>query len=495
MLKFICKNSEQNKKLKLWDVYDDSLKSNKSFICTLNISPVVKNNKFPHTIEIIEDINKSYPTFGKWICRLFKDYVNNEYDISIILSNLDNIIRFSNKFINKKKLEFSKYVDMKKKSKTSIIFTEENIHAIIQGSISLRVYMLFSMDENMSIPDDIHRSIYNKLISQCITTGTHDKIFQLIRSKTYNYYLTDSIMWKLMDKIYSETPGSYMMSLFNKIMNTFLPILDINRNPISFLVGFIDNQIGWLLRTVYKDDIIYGDLFNKPDEISGSDKYNQSFNIYAYNNFITRCVDIAFYKLENDFKLSETDFELVKQRLENVQHIYAHSKLITFPIYQKMFKIPYNYLNTISPKHASLLGILLYYYLYDSIFKQYNVIGDLIISVPKQVSLSTNKFRNASIFITNKSSYKLKNLENIINNNMSIFGIENKNFKYDILSSISGVLSSSRKDLINILNGKNLNKVKNLDVEDDVCDFFLKFYNNKFDNDIELAKKEINNLI
>jgi hypothetical protein len=149
-------------------------------------------NRFDIVKDLFEEFNELVPSFSNWYYTLIKKYVDSGYNSELIKDATQDFIKYSKKFIKAKEIDFPSFVNRTKKSTTSILFEEVDIESIALASTCLKLYSLFNYDVTLKVPNNINKYIYNKFVSECVDTGTTDKIFQLIRSRTYRSSATRS---------------------------------------------------------------------------------------------------------------------------------------------------------------------------------------------------------------------------------------------------------------------------------------------------------------
>jgi len=431
-------------------------------------------NKFEIVSDLISNICLTIPEFSDWLSDLILDYIESDYNSEILLGTASEFLNMSEKYIDTLNVNFAGFTKIDKTTKTSIIFYESDNKAIAISSTCLKLYALFCYDIKLSLPENAHKKMYDDLVKPCIINNTANKMFQLIRSRIYRSSITDRYMWDLIKMAILETPESYVMKVFNFLMINMLCTLSPKQNPIPFLVSIIDDSIRWLMRTVYKDRIIYGEAFGGPDDIYGSSVSKESFYVYCCNDSVGKAAKIGMSLLETEHMLTGDEFDQVRDRVDLLDILTPPMKLLILPIASKVFEIPYKYLLTCSPKHALLMGIFLHYLSKDILDERFPIINEFLISYPTDIkSLST------------RSLYKTRNLEFILNDDTPIFGFAAKTFKWEVMNSICGVLSVSKKNLVSIIDGKILRKMSFFNLEHDVIQFFTLFYSNQLDSVFE----------
>lgn len=435
-------------------------------------------NKYQMVSEVLDDVCTKIPQFSDWFKKLIKDYIESGTNSELILNNANNILNFATIYINLVGVDFSVFTDSNKKSKTSIMFSKDDIRAIAISSTALKLYAIFCYDPELKLPDNAHKAVYQVFIKPCSDLGTVDKVFQLIRSRIYRSSITDRYIWEMIKMAISETPQSYVMTVFNYLMTNMISILEIDKNPIPFLVTIIDDSVRWLMRTVYNDKILYGEAFSGSEDIYGSSSSKDSFYVYCCNDTIGKAASIGMSILESDYISKPEQHEDIKARIDVIDSLTPPMRLLTLPIASKVFDIPYKYLLTCSPKHALLMGIFLFSLAKNIMDDKYPVMSEFLISCPKDCKFSSTR-----------SSYRIRNLEFILNDSTAVFGFKAKTLKFDIMSSICGVLSASKKNLISVISGYPLKRIAHSSLEHDAVNFFTKFYSNQL-NDMFQSMKE-----
>jgi hypothetical protein len=463
----------------------------KRCIIILDFSQSSITNKFEIIVDLMNDMGEKLPGFSEWFEKLFSDYVDGRYNSEILLAEKEKFATFSRLYIDSLNINFSEFSNIEKSSKTSVMFKEEDIKAIAISSTSLKLYSIFwfgfektkkwNDSENkweddkiyLKLPDNIHREFYKTLVQPCIDAETTIKMFQLIRSRIYRSSITDRYMWDLIKMAISETPETYVMTVFNFLMINMLSTLSPLRNPVPFLVSIIDDSIRWLMRTIYKDKVIYGEAFSGSDDIYGSSISKDSFYVYCCNDVVGKAAKAGMQILEDVYRLNDDEFDKLRDRIDIVDVLTPPMKILTLPIASKVFEIPYKYLTTCIPKHSLLMGIFLHHLSKGILDECFPLITEFLITAPTEKDMK---------FISTKSSYKIRNLEFIINNHSPVFGFSSKSLKFYIMNNICGVLSASKKNLISVITGKPLKKIPYVSLEEDVIKFYTLLYSNQLEN-------------
>jgi len=459
MLRFVKKKKEKRK----WKVF----LGNEQLV-ELSFKPNTITNKFKVVVETIEDMSNDIDEFGDWYSELLSKYIEDGYNAEIILDNTIKLLQYSIEYVDGKKVDFSEFVNISKSNKTSIMFYENDLRAISIVSTCLKLLSMYAYDEQIRINENVYKSIYEKLITPCVQLDTTTKIFQLVRSRIYRSAITDRYMWEWVKNAIFETPESFVMTIFNYVMTNILSIITIGRNPIPYIVSIIDDSIKWLMKSQYKDKFLYGESYGDSNDLYGSSLSKDAFYIYCCNDTIIKGAKIGMDLLEHEYNVTHDQFDEIRDRLDQINVLTPNIKLLIMPIISKILDIPYKYLLTCPPKHALLLGVFIHYISKDQFKNRFPIILKYMISCPN---------RTEQAFMSTRSSYKIRNLEFIINDeNSNIFGFKSAVVKFDIMSSICGVLSASKKNLINLITGKRLTKITYLDLEHDITNFFTGLY-------------------
>jgi len=440
-------------------------------IASLKLTPSSITNKFDIIKDTFSDVSRNVPRFVPWFVKLIKKYKESGYNSELVLDEVPMFLEISQEYIDSKDIPFDSFVDLSKASKTSIIFKVPDIKQLALTSMCLKLYSIFCYDNEMRPTDNVHKLIYSGFIQGCQDVGTVSKIYQTMKSRTYRSSITDRYMWDLIKMMVVETPESYTLLLFNFLMNNLLVTVDITSNPIPYFVSVTDKSIDWMMRSIYKDKVIYGEAFGGSDDIYGSSVTKENLHILCCNDVIGKAAAAGMAVLEEEYQIDDEEFIAIRDRLDKLNILSVSMKCVILPIASKVLEIPYNYLLAAPPKHIMLIGILLYHCSRDNLDSRFPVIAEFLSACPTNVNS-----------VVTRSSYKIKGLELVLNNKTDKpFGFASGSLRFDILSCICGILTASKKDLVSLLSGKRLNKINYSDLESDVIFFFSELYSNKLD--------------
>lgn len=469
---------EQNAS-KAWTV----VKNEKEFV-EIKLQSSSITNKFDIVVNFINNLMKFHKKkFETWFYNFLKECENAETRAVVIDKNIDIIKKFVDEYIEGTDFDYAKFVDETKAKKGSILFQADEIKEIIRLSCYLKVYSFLSNSENLNVGDKLHKHVYNRFAGNLIETEIASKIFDVVKTKTFRYNMTDRFMWDYIKSIQCKDIGIHIVEIFNFIMNNIIILCEEDKNPITYFVGVIDESVKWFLRSVYKGSIVYDDSINTED-IHGINVNN--LRTYSFNDTLGRLKGIAFQKVyeelekENAMTIGDKRDEYIvnfNQRLSSIEYISPLCNSLVYPLLAKMTQITYIHFKTISSEHAAVLS---YYVniLLQKVFKgEYKSLFSLLDYYPITApSLST--------------TYKIKSVQeylNLINKIQNFYGFNSKIFPYEIMSHFVGRVS--RINFCHLLTGQKLSGIPLGKVEQDIIHFFVMFFSGKFEKQvIEMTK-------
>jgi hypothetical protein len=460
---------ENDQKLKWNMMLVDEKKERSVLITELNFIAASLTNKYGIVRNEIEEISRLSQEFVTWYVDLIKRYQKSGCNSELLLEEVDTFKKFAQLYIDSKNVPFESFVDYSKASKTSIIFSVDDIKQIALSAVCLRMYSPFCYDEKMKPTDNVHKLIYSSFVKGCQEVGTISKIFQTMRSRTYRSSITDRYMWDLIRMLVLDTPESYTLLLFNFLMSNLLSTVEVATNPIPYFVIVTDRSLSWMMRSIYKDKVIYGEAFGGSDDIYGPSASKENLHILCCNDVIGKAAKAGMALLENEYGIGEEEFIGMREKLDGITSLSVSMKCVILPLASEVLEIPYTYLLKAPPKHIMLIGVLLYHCAKNVLDDRFPVITEFLIGCPTSMNTAVAR-----------SSYKIKNIDFIVNDNAnSIFGLNSVSLRFEIMSCICGVLTASKKDLVSIINGAKLPKINYADLENDVIFFFSELYSGK----------------
>lgn len=457
-------NSKKN-----WDLKITKRLNGKPLEINLDLSSSSLTNRFIVVKNVLEDISECIHGFDTWYFDMLKEYIESNYDSNIIIENLEFFKEFSTSYIEYKNIDYSQFIDLKKVSKTSIIFDEYDIKDIIIVSTCLKLYAIFQYDNNICIPDNVNKEVYNYFLEDCTKNKVTDKIFELIKARIYLSSPPNRFIWDLVKLTTLEDEETSIMSVFNFLMSNLLSLLEYDKNPINYIITIANDSIKWMLKEIYKEKIIYDETISQTEDIYSSSTKNV-FLLYCCNDVVSKCALAGIKLLEEQNTLDYDSFMELNDRINSIVVIDPVMKLFTIPIISKILDIPYQYLLTSPPKFITIIGAFIYLISKDIFICKYPILGELLLCYPE-----------SSNFNIVKSSYKVRDINSILHDKSTIFGINCKKMKYDIISPICGILSTSKKNLVSILDGRKISKVSYNELESDCIGFYSSLYSGKLD--------------
>jgi hypothetical protein len=452
-------------------------------VITLELTASPITNKFFIISKFLENVsNHCGEEFDEWLFDLINKAKDPEIRPRLLIDNIDKLKDFSDRYIDSCQIDFSQFVDEKKAKKNSILFMPDEIEKIIRLSCYLKIYSLFSNSEHYRLGQRVHREIYNKMALDAIKSDVVRKIYDVIKTKTYRYNLTDKFMWEYIKNVQGKDIGSHIIEIFNFIMNSILVLCEEDKNPITYFVGVIDESVKWFLRSVYKDSIVYDDTVATED-IQGINIDN--LKTYSYNDTLGRLEVIALANIYKEYEKSyildvdssaTADEKLIEfeERISNIDFISPLCETLTFPIISKITAIPYNHLKTLTPEHAAIISVYVQG-LFEKVFpNEYKETVELMSFFPiKSPSVST--------------TYQIKLVHNYLsfqNDEMqNFFGFKNKIFPHDALCHFVGRIA--RVSLVNIIDGSRRAGIPLSKVEHQMMQFFTLFFAGRLERKFE----------
>lgn len=467
---------------KEWKILLNDVEAYKISLSTSSIT-----NKFFIIKNFIESVSEICgEEFDLWYIKFLRDCEPEETRGKVLSENIENLKRFSDQYITKRNIDYTKFVDESKVKKNSIFFDTGEIEKIIRLSSYLKLYSLVSNNENLKPSNTVHKEIYNKLSKEILETEIIRKIYDVIKTKTFRYNLTDRYMWKYIESVQGKDIGIHVVEIFNFIINNILILCEENKNPITYFVGVVDESVKWFLRSVYKSSIVYEDTISTED-IQGINVDN--LRTYSFNDSLGRLKIIAFEKIykmlekTSSMRLEAThrEDEYVVQfheRLTKVQYVSPICETLVYPLLAKITDIPYAHFKTLSPEHSIVISVYIQDLLRNVFKNDYANLFSLLNFYPqKPPSMNT--------------TYKIKYIDESINihDSRNFFGFKSKILSHNFLCHYIGRIS--RIDFCSILDGRELAGIPLTKIETDT----VSFYTNYFSNNLNGKIKELTELM
>jgi hypothetical protein len=446
----------------------------------LHLSPSSVTNKFYIVTNFIERVAEFHgKDFSEWFVNLITECNDEEKRTAAITSSTDKIKEFVNQYLDSVNIDYTQFVDVTKAKKNSILFMADEIDQIIRLSCCLKLYSVFS-NSQYALGKSLHRDVYNKLTADIMTTDIVSKIFDVIKTKTFRYNLTDKFMWEYIKTIQCKDIGIHIIEIFNFIMNNIIILCEEDKNPITYFVGVVDESVKWFLRSVYKGSIVYDDSISTED-IHGINVNN--LVTYSFNDTLGRLKSIAFDKIykkvekENSTSLDKIDSDQYiinfHSRLSNISYISPLCGSLVFPFLSKMTQITYVHFKTISAEHAAVLSYYLNRLLSQVFKSDYKNLFQLLDYYPL-TSPSIN------------TTYKIKSIHEYINSQngiKSFYGFNTKTLPHKVLCHFIGRVS--RINFCHLITGQKLSGIPLSKVETDMIHLYTLFFAGKLDDKID----------
>ncbi len=446
-------------------------------------------NKFHIITSFVTRVSKFCgDEFDNWFLDFLKEYTSDKTTrFPLLLENTSKIKKYVDSYFDNSEMDYGKFVDHKKAKKNTILFTADEIELIIRTSGYLKVYAIFSNSENLRLSQRLHKKIYNKLAEDILNSETVFNIFNIIKTKTFRYNLTDRYMWGYIKMIQCKSIDIYVVEYFNFIMNSILLLCEEDKNPITYFIGVIDESVKWLISSIYRSTIIYD------DSISTEDIHNQSthnLSAFTYNDTLGRLKGIAFEQIyESLERTSVTRFDQnpsdkliteFQERMGSIEFVSPLVECFIYPILSKITTIPYNHFRTLTPEHAAVMSIYIKN-IFKKVFK-----GDFkhIVSLLDYYPLTRPAIA---------TSYTVKKVHEFINTNddyQNFFGFGTKILPHRILNYFVGRIS--RISFCHIITGEMLPGIPLSKVETDMIRFYALFFANEHDQNLLKMKRIMN---
>jgi len=433
-------------------------------------------NKFHIVADFITRMSKFSPQFSDWLFSFLNSLEKHEEESErseIVSKNVEVIKKYADEYLDSLNIDFSNFVDESKAKKGSIFFAVEEIEKIVRLSAYLKIYSLVFNSE-YQLGAKAHSQIYNRFAEDVIETKIASKLFDVVKSKTFRYNLSDKFMWDYIKTIQCKDIGVHIIQIFNFIMNNIIILCEEDRNPITYFVGVVDESVKWFLRSVYKGNIVYS------DEVATEDIHQfhvSNLRSYTFNDTLGRLKTIAFEKIYEELDrdsiqmtdASKSDQYIIdfNNRLSSIEYISPLCYSLVFPVLSKVTDIPYSHFKTIIPEHAAVLS----YYLYQILIRTFKNEFQTLFLLLEYFPLS-----NPSLSTT----YKLKAIHDFLkvqNKTKSFYGFNTKIFPHRALCHFVG--SISRIVFQHLISGKKMTGIPLSKIESEAIKFYTMFFSGK----------------
>lgn len=457
-------------------------------------------NKFHIVVDFVERMIEANPEFGTWFFGWLQDCGSrNPVKNSRSFSEIDTVKQYVDSYLDELKLNLEQFVDASKAKKNSIFFTVVNIDSILRLSSYLKVYsfilnaMPMKVDPKTKVESfslypgtTRHREIYNTLAHKVIASDVTSKIFDVIKTRTFKYNMSDKFMWEYIKTLHGKDMNVHIIETFNFIMNNIIILCEETKNPIVYFVSVIEESIKWFLKSVYRGTIVYDDTIATQD-IHGIHVNNVMS--FSYNDTLGRLKIIASNyttkEMENDNRIKMLD---ENQRLidfvtvlKDIEWVSPLAQCMVYPLLSKITDVTYIHFNTLSPDHAAPIT----YYVHSllrKVFKgSFRETFNLLDYYPtKQPSTyTTYKIKDYDFFVHTFNKYK------------SFFGFSNTQVFFETLCFHVGRIAR--------VNWKHLITCDNKDgglpmavIEREMIDFYVRYFSGNLSEEIKKLQELYN---
>ncbi len=454
----------------------------------LFLSPSSVTNKYFIVTKFIERVAEYHGEgFSDWFMTLLTDCQDEAKRPKAVVDSVPQIKKFVDSYMDAEAFDYSQFVDRSKVKKNSILFEPDEIQQIIRLSSYLKIYSVISNNDILKLGQQLHRDIYNQFAATIVETEIIRKIYDVIKTKTFRYNLTDRFMWEYIKNVQGKDIGIHIIEIFNFIMNNILILCEQDKNPITYFVGVIDESVKWFLRSVYKGSIVYDDSISTED-IQGINTDN--LKTYSYNDTLGRLKSIAYEKiyelLQRQTTMStekvESDEFIVSfhERASEINFVSPLSETLVFPVLSQMTQIPYHHFKTLSPEHAAVISVYMQV-LFRKVFgTDYKDLFSLLNFFPmKSPSMST--------------TYKIKAVHDYLKvqqETQDFFGFNTKILPHTLLCHFIGRVS--RVDFCDLLTGRRLGGIPLSKIESGMIKFYTRYFAKELDEQVGQMTKLMN---
>jgi hypothetical protein len=477
----------EQKSVKSWEIFNDE-----NLVLGLDLIIPTINNKYGIISSFIENVSRELGSdFDNWLVNFLGEYTKTIENKYVLLSQNVSVIKaFIDKYFEQKAFDFGRFCDESKAKKTSILFTKEEIEKIIKLSSYLKVYAIFFNSENLKLDHRLHSNIYNQFAKDMMDDDIIFKVFNIVRTKTFRYNLTDRYMWDYIKMIQCKTIDVHVIEIFNFIMKSIFVLCEENKNPITFFMCVVDDCVKWFLRSVYKGTIVYDDSVSTEDVQTIN---YDNLKTYSFNDTLARLKNIAYEKIYDSIEKNsvmtfnegdnpESDKSIIEfqSRVSTVKFISPLCECLVYPILSKLTSIPYEHFKTISAEHSVVLSVYVQELL-NKVFKgeYYTLFSLLNYYADEDPAVST--------------TYQLKDAKFYLNiyNDSNFMGFNTKLFLEPTLKHFIGRIS--RLKLVDVLTGNKLGGIPLSKIEQDMIKFYIHLFSGKFEKEFEQMKTMLNN--
>jgi len=485
-----------------WDVFVDEEK-----VVSLSFS-----NQFARKFAIIMNyVQKLSSMFGEefdnWLARFLREcsQAHSEAErVKVVEKNIKQIEWFVTEAMEKSSIDFNKFVDKDKAKKGSILFLADEMRAILQLSNCLKLFSLVSNDMQMRLSRSSHRKIYTEFAAPVIKTSLVNKIYDVVKTRTFRYNLTDRYMWDYIKSVQCKSIEEHVIEIFNFVMNHILILCEEDKNPITYFVGTIEESVKWFLRSVYKGSIVYADTVSTEEIHSSSSDNVRSF---CYNDTLGRLKKLAYEKvfeyvenLSSDKLISDAardeNLTSFQNRISSVKFVSPVAEFLTYPIFSRVVSVPYSYFRSISPESSLVLSLYLQQLMQLVFGQRFSELTKLLQYYPSQLSAVATTYRIKTVLYFNVVQ-EVELREGTVLPFLSLMKDESVPLGdrcvalYYIVSTFVGRISSGHSGFFCSYTGNKVSGLPVSQIEKEMIEFFLLFFAGKLEDKFAQIKYRV----
>jgi len=461
-------------------------------------------NKYESILEFSQLLSDS-PNRGKeyneWLWDILHKY-DEAYKIDLldkkpgserfklIFDNIDKIKGFVDSFYQYIEFDFEKFADISNLTKGSIQFNTSDIKTILYVSAYMKIYCLISYSTKKALGLNLHRKIYNEITNDFVSTSVVEKIYNVVKTKTYKYNMTDRSMWEYLKNFQGKSIDSHIGETFNFLMNNIIVFCEYDKNPITFMVSVINNNSRWVLHSIYVHNIQYEGHLSTEDIHSIT---SDNLKTYAYNDVLGQIKTLAYHKISQAMTQKNTDLSIdiddenndvlnkivdMNKRIDSIKILAPIHHCLTFPLLSDICDIPYYHLKTIEANHASIISMYLYDLLSQVFSNNFKYFFDILnYGVLKEPSIST--------------TFQIKYGDKFINkaNNHKFYSFKSKTILHKLICHFIGVINRCKDGYINLKTGEIRDGFQINNLEPEIIDFYIYYCAGKFEKEVDKMRK------
>jgi len=167
-------------------------------------------------------------------------------------------------------LEFCKKEDLfkvvreleivQRSKKKQIFFDTSEMLAVLAASVSLKFYTIF-YSTDLRPDKDIHSKIFANLLQTLSKEGILNKLYKLIQIKVFASATSNKPFWQYLKFVTGDSPETVCIDTYVNILENVLPVLDCDKNPITYLVVYAKNVVDYIFISAYPDAFFYESMF------------------------------------------------------------------------------------------------------------------------------------------------------------------------------------------------------------------------------------------